>query len=151
MSPVEELLARPTNQETKALLGPLISWLVSSKRAQSGSRLHAELPISGRRVDIALVSNRLTISSFELKLGNTARAIEQAIYNRTLFDRSFVVLGHTPDSRNIEIASSFGVGIIVASLESTRCILASPLARPDRDIRARLLRSINKSDAMFIH
>lgn len=150
MTPLQRLLTIAPNSETELLMPGLFEWLKRTRRAQTGARLHLELPLSGRRVDLALASNSRTISSFELKIGQTQRALEQAVYNRTLFDRSYVVLSHVPERQNIEIASSFGVGIIAVIDRQAKLIIDSPLARPDSLIRHRLLSTLRNSTPTLI-
>ncbi len=136
---------RIENLESQQLVPGLMAWLYSSRRARDGANIYLELAWSGRRVDVVLESNTQTLTSFELKIGQTQRAIEQAIYNRHAFDRSFVVLGHKPDERNIDLARELGIGILVVVDDHAELVLDSPMRRPAAPIRRRILAVIEKS------
>lgn len=119
------------------MLPPLINALRRRGWARSGSRLAPELPINGRRVDLASLTRSGTMSAFELKLGDYGRVIEQAAYNSLSFDRSWIVVDRVPPSGRLELASALGVGVIVIVSASDMRVVGRPRAMFDPHMRAR--------------
>ena len=79
-----------------------------------------------------------SITSYEFKLGAFGRVLEQAIYNRLSFDRSYVVVAATPRRENFQLSERYGVGIILVDQLEVRCLLQSPVRRAEPALRARL-------------
>jgi hypothetical protein len=94
------------------MLDPLSEWLRRTGRLGQATAVAYELPLMGRRVDLALVTGRGVTTAFELKLGNISRALEQAAYNRSSFHRSWVVTGNRPRQSAIDWAIQLGIGIL---------------------------------------
>jgi hypothetical protein len=79
-----------------------------------------------------------SITSYEFKLGSFGRVLEQAIYNRLSFDRSYVVVAAMPRRQNFQLAEHYSVGIILVEQLQVRCVLRSPARRAEPALRARL-------------
>jgi hypothetical protein len=79
-----------------------------------------------------------SITSYEFKLGSFGRVLEQAIYNRLSFDRSYVVVAAMPRRQNVQLSDRYNVGIILVDQLQVRCVLRSPARRAEQALRARL-------------
>ncbi len=101
-----------TNREESVLLLPLLDLLKARRWIRSDTRVVTELAWHGRRVDLATFTASGKSSAFELKLGSFGRALEQAMYNRLSFGRSWVVVSSIPRVDNLEQAAQNGVGVI---------------------------------------
>ena len=64
------------------MLAPLIQWLEARRWVREDSVVALEMPLSGRRVDLVVLTRSGALSAFELKLGGFSRVLEQAVYNR---------------------------------------------------------------------
>jgi hypothetical protein len=133
----------PKNREEARLLGPLLNYLMRTRRLRPSTVVKLEFPWNGRRVDLATLSSSGLTSAYELKLSSTQRAIEQAGYNRLAFDRSWVVTEGRTNERSLEQARLLGVGVLsLVDGELSLLHAASLQPRVNRVIRARLLRSL---------
>jgi len=119
------------------LLPGLMDFLWSTRRLRPGALLVEELAWHGRRVDLATLTSSGVISAYELKLGNFGRALEQATYNRLSFDRSWIVVGETPNESNLALAVRHHIGVIVAT-ERVRIVVPAPLYQCEAELRRRL-------------
>jgi hypothetical protein len=151
MTAVRALPSGARTREADLLLEPLLRWLRSNRRVRPDSRMFLELPWSGRRVDVVTVGVRLRTAAFELKLSDSGRALEQAIYNRAAFDRSYVVLPQRRTMRYVDEAARFGVGVLVVADAGVRLILESPFQRPSDGVRKRLLASLRATPQWHTH
>lgn len=147
MKAVAGLAPIARTQEGELLLEPLLQWLVGTQRLRAEGGLYLELPWSGRRIDVVTVGKRLRTAAFELKLGRTGRALEQAIYNRAAFDRSYMVLGHLPSQTMLDEAACHGIGVLVVEQSGARLVVESPLEQPSPAVRKRLLSSLRTRPA----
>lgn len=129
-------------REAAVLMEPLLRWLVATRRLRDEGGVFLELPWAGRRVDVVTVGKRLRTSAYELKLGATGRALEQAIYNRAVFDRSYIVVAHVPGPRSLGEAEAAGVGVVLVNGVGVRLLVESPVERPHAVVRKRLLASL---------
>jgi hypothetical protein len=131
-----------TNLEEAELLPPLVELLRRRGWIRPGSIVRTELSWAGRRVDLATLNASRGAMAFELKLGSFSRVLEQAMYNRLSFDRSWIVVSSMPLARNLETAREHGVGVIV--LEDHMKIVCPALRQPRTSpvVRARLLRTL---------
>lgn len=120
-------------EREQALAEPLIRWLHQRGWIRHDSLVAEEVPWCGRRVDVATLNASRTARSFELKLTDNGRAIEQAAYNALSFDRSYIVTASYPRAANIDRAQAYGVGIIHVS-PAGDVTMVSPAA--DRDVPA---------------
>lgn len=120
------------------MLPDLRSWLERTGRLRQATHLVYELPWLGRRVDLALINSRGTTTAFELKIGNIQRALEQATYNRSSFDRSWVVTGNYPQRNAIAWAEELGVGILFVRGGKTTVVLPALQEKPDPQAAKRL-------------
>lgn len=120
------------------MLPVMIDWMRNLRWVRADTVLVPELPVNGRRVDLAVMTKSGTLSSFELKLGGFGRALEQASYNQLSFDRSWVVVGGMPRNENLLAARTFGIGVIVCSYSTPRILLRPGKPDPDANLRARL-------------
>src|SRR5438128_7516393 len=82
-------IARPQAGEGR-MLRPLLAWLNGTRRITPDTHVALELSWFGRRVDVATLTRSRRAVAYELKLGSLGRALEQAVYNRISFDRSYV-------------------------------------------------------------
>lgn len=98
----------------RVMLLPLIDWLTARRWVRSDSIVVEELPVSGRRVDLSVLTRSGSLSAFELKMGGFGRALEQGYYNRRHYDRSWIVLDGNPRLANLEEARSVGVGVLIS-------------------------------------
>jgi len=147
-APVQrQAVAKADRDGENRLLLPLLRWLVDSRRINGQSRLAFELPWLGRRVDLATLTSTRRAAAYELKLGSVGRALEQATYNRSAFDRSYVVTGSMPRAANLTLAAEYGIGIILVRDRRVSRILESPQLPPAPELRARLLSKFPSSRA----
>lgn len=109
----------PKNQEEKTLLMPLLDMMRSRGWINEQSIVLSEVPLNGRRADLATLTKSGVTSAYELKIGSFQRVLEQAMYNRISFDRSWIVLDRRPVVRCIELARENGIGIIVLDEKMT--------------------------------
>lgn len=129
-------------REAEVLMDPLLCWLMTTQRLRHHAEVFLEVPWAGRRVDLVTLGRRLRASAYELKLGDTTRALEQALYNRAVFDRSYVVVDRRPSAIVMGEASAFGIGIVLVISSVVRLVLESPLERPGPVVRKRLLTTL---------
>lgn len=108
-----------------AMLPDLMRWLIGTGRVRERTRVALEVPVHGRRVDVATMTSRGVTSAFELKIGSFQRALEQAAYNRSTFHRSWVVTANMPKEAGLGWARRLGVGVIV--IKEDRVV---PVLRP---------------------
>lgn len=112
----------PSNLEEDVLLLPLLEFLRSRRWVRPTTTVLSEFAWNGRRVDLATLTASGRSSAFELKLGSFGRALEQAMYNRLSFDRSWVVISGIPRASSLAEAEQNGVGVIVVG-DNTRVLL----------------------------
>ncbi len=135
-------------QEARVLLDPLVRWLGATQRLRREGGIFLEFPWAGRRVDVVTVGKKLRTAAFELKLGSTGRVLEQAIYNRAAFDRSYIVIAHAPGNSALEQATNCGVGVLIVSRGTVRLAIDSPIERPSPTVRKRLLRMLRDREPL---
>lgn len=133
MIPLEELV----------LLPPLLSWLWTTRRVRRDSLLAYELRWLGRRVDLATRTRTGRTASFELKMSHITRGLEQAVYNRAVFDRSYLVTAAVPRDSSLTIARDSGVGVILVRDHKVIQLLRSPYQRADPRWRRRVLHAMS--------
>lgn len=128
------------------MVDPLLDWLRRKGRLRDNTLVAFELPWYGRRVDVAMLNASQTTSSFELKLRNNRRAIEQAADNALTFDRSYVVTATPPSKKNQDFAAQLGVGLLLMDLSTDTVItLRSPRAGATSSmVRSRLRRHMQR-------
>jgi hypothetical protein len=126
---------------------PLLRFLAHRRWIRPDSVIVDELPWHGRRVDMVTMTRSGILASYELKIGSFGRVLEQAIYNRLSFDRSYLVVAATPRPDNLAEAARHGTGIILVGANVTQCILGSPLMRADPVLRQRLSSKILSAGA----
>lgn len=137
------------NEGEAALLPHLMRWLVLTGRLRDRTSVAFEVPWLGRRVDLALVNGRGVTSAFELKIGRLQRVLEQAVYNRSSFHRSWVVTGNMPQAQGLEWARSLGVGLIVVQPPEVKLLLIPSPRSPERSVLQRV-RSAIASRAVLV-
>jgi hypothetical protein len=125
----------------RSMLPTLVEMLVASGRVRPDTRLVTEFAWRGRRVDLATLTRHGVSSAYELKMGSFARVLEQAIYNRLSFDRSWLVVDAVPSASNLEQAKRQRVGVIVVRGRA-QIVLSSPLLRNEPVVRTRLAEKI---------
>lgn len=128
------------NLEERVLLNPLLDMLRNRGWIRSTTILRTEVPWNGRRVDLATLTRSGTASAFELKLSSFQRVLEQSMYNRLAFDRSWIVVPAMPLGRNLEAAADHGIGVIVFGSEMKVIQPAKFQLRANPMVRVRLVR-----------
>jgi len=111
----------------------------------------AELPWCGRRIDYATYSQSGITSAYELKLAKHKVAIEQALYNRSSFARSYIVTDRRPSDDNMRLAAELGVGVLLATLEGIRILSPSPMRLPSGAVHRRLVHKITTKGVAYEH
>ncbi len=119
------------------LLPDLVRFLWVTRRVRESTVVLEELAWRGRRIDLATLSISGVSNAYELKLGNFGRVLEQAIYNKLSFDRSWTVVGTLPNVSNLHMAEKYGIGVLVVT-DRVRLAVPAPLARAEYSIRRRL-------------
>ena len=122
----------------RRLQAPLLSYLEGRGWIRHDTLIVHELSWHGRHVDMVTRTRGGSLTSYEFKLGSFSRVLEQAIYNRLSFDRSYVVVASMPRHQNLELSERYNVGIIIVGPISTRCLLQSPFLPAERVLRNRL-------------
>lgn len=117
------------------MMPALVAFLRRRNWVRNDTLLARELPVNGRRVDLAVLTRSRVVSAFELKMGGFGRVLEQASYNRLTFDRSWIVVSGEPRASNVSQAEKYGVGVIVVSAGRPRIIVRP--GSPIFDSRAR--------------
>jgi hypothetical protein len=131
-------LAFQTEGES-GMMPTLVDFLRKRQWVRSDSLLAREFPVNGRRVDLAVLTKSQVASAFELKIGGFSRVLEQAVYNRMTFDRSWVVVSGEPRATNVAEAAKYGVGAIVISSGHPRVLVRPGQPIFDRHARLRVL------------
>ena len=132
-----------SNAEQERLLAPLLDVLRSRRWIDSRSTVRTELAWNGRHVDLATLTTSGVTSAYEMKLGSFHRVLEQAMYNRLSFDRSWAVVDGRPLDRNLDQARENGIGVIL--LRDRMVVLASPVRQSrSAPVRARLRKAFEK-------
>lgn len=127
-----------------ALLPHLMRWLVVTGRVRNRTKVAFEVPWLGRRVDLALINGRGVTSAFELKIGRLQRGLEQAAYNGSSFDRSWLVTGNWPQEQGLNWARSLGLGLVVVQPPTVTLLLLPNGRTPDPSIRRRVQSAISE-------
>jgi hypothetical protein len=125
-----------------ALMPTLMRWLVSTGRVRTRTRVAREVPWLGRRVDLALLTQRGTTTAFELKIGRLQRVLEQAAYNRSSFHRSWVVTGNRPKAEGLDWARELGIGLVVIQHDVAVPLVPPVLQEPYPTVTKRLRSAI---------
>ncbi len=126
-----------------ALVPTLMRWLVATGRVRAQTRVAREVPWLGRRVDLALLTGCGTTTAFELKIGRLQRVLEQAVYNRASFHRSWVVTGNRPKKDGLRWARDLGLGLLVIQNDEAVPLLVPALHRPHPVTMKRLRAAID--------
>lgn len=146
---LEDDVAFETSGESR-MMPPLVEWLRNRRWIRSDSIIVRELPVNGRRVDLVTMTRSGVLSAFELKLGGFGRVLEQAVYNRHTFDRSWVVVGSRPRQSNLDEAERFGVGIIVVAGSAPTVLLRPGPPVCEVQSRQRARRRLMESGGIYV-
>ncbi|BDZ54048.1 hypothetical protein GCM10025870_11210 [Agromyces marinus] len=130
---------RIQNHEEALLLPPLLDLLRATGRVRESTLVVSEFPWNGRRVDLATLSVTRTTSAYELKLASFQRALEQAMYNRLSFDRSWIVTRGLPKQTGLLQAAENGIGVMTLDGASMRILVLARPQQRSRTVRARLV------------
>lgn len=146
LTPVVEAPIEPQARplEEQILLPPLLEWLTTTRRLRSGSSIFSEVRWLGRKIDVVTETPAGRLVAFELKLAHISRVTEQALYNRAVFDRSYIVTAARPREINVGHAAAQGVGIIWINEGRVRMLVESPYVRAEKQMRSRLLSALRK-------
>lgn len=136
---------RSSFKTERHLLEPLVAWLARSRRVGCRSILVDELFWSGRQVDLVTLSSTNRTTAYELKLNGTKRALEQAAYNRLVFDRAYVVTVAKPKPESLRVAAQAGVGVILITHHGASVLMESVRSTTDPRLRTKLLRTIREA------
>lgn len=123
---------------------PLVEWLRQRRRVRHDTIILSEFAWFGRRIDLVTLTCSGTVTAFELKLNNNRRAIQQAAYNKIVFDRSYVVTLTDPTEAILKQARDVGVGFIVLKNDSVKMVQESATAPVPGTLRRRLLRTVRR-------
>jgi hypothetical protein len=129
---------QPVRYPERRMLAPLLTWLFQRRRLNEESTVALELSWLGRRVDLATVTKSGASTAYEMKVGRFGRVLEQAIYNRAAFDRSFMVVDAAPKPQNLQVAADAGVGVIVVQAMSVQLVRESPRLEVEPGVRRRI-------------
>lgn len=122
----------------RRLQDPLLQFLLERRWVRSDTLIVHELPWHGRRVDMVTRTRTGSLTSYEFKLGSFGRALEQALYNRMSFDRSYIVIDGMPRPTNLALSELYSVGVIMVAESQATCLLKSPARRANSPLRNRL-------------
>lgn len=125
-----------------AMFPNLMRWLIGTGRVRERTHVALEVPLHGRRVDVATMTARGVTSAFELKIGSLQRALEQAAYNRSTFHRSWVVTANMPKETGLDWARQLGVGVIVIKEDRVLPVLHPAPSKANPAAASRLVYSI---------
>lgn len=134
----------------RKLGAPLLTFLGRRGWIRPDTLISYELPWHGRRVDMVTLTRGGVLASYELKLSSFGRVLEQAIYNRLSFDRSYLVIAAMPRPENIASAAQYKVGVILVTNGTAQCLLRSPLLHADPVLRRRLSKKARQAGAMNV-
>lgn len=134
----------------RRLRAPLIEFLTRRRWIRPDTIIVDELPWHGRRVDMVTRTRGGILTSYEFKLGSFGRVLEQALYNRLSFDRSYVVVTGIPRAENLNEAARHQIGIVVVDDNTARCLLLSPLSHADPVLRQRLSHKVISAGARSV-
>lgn len=132
------------------MLPGVVNWMKEMRVLSSKSLIIRELPVNGRRVDLAVMTRSGKFASFELKIGGFARVLEQASYNQLSFDESWVIVRSLPRDENLASAREFGIGVIVFNAEIPRILHRPGAPIADSNFRARLKERMIRVEAMNV-
>jgi hypothetical protein len=142
----EQAIARPrVPEEERILLAPLLRWLQLTRRVREDTLVVPEVVWLGRRIDLVTCTRSGILSAYELKLAHITRALEQATYNRAVFDRSYLVTASFPKPTALQFARSHGVGVILVRDGECAQLLRSPHSRADARLRRKLLQALGSA------
>lgn len=97
------------------MLAPVLAWLGHTRVLREQGTVLKEFGWNGRHVDLAVLTKSRRTFAYELKVGHTRRAFEQAALNAVAFDRSYVVLTHQPIAKNLSLARDLGLGLLMVN------------------------------------
>lgn len=117
---------------------PTLQAFLARRRLRPDSLVAEEVPLHGRSIDLVALTRTGSLSSVEFKLGKSARAIEQAIYNLPFVDYSYAVLGVQPSGSYVRAAEQYGVGVVVVRRDLVDVLLAPQRQSADPILRDRL-------------
>lgn len=123
----------------RQMVASVLRWMLKVGWLGSASRAAFEVPWRGRRIDLVTSNSKGMLSTFEFKLGGTGRAFEQALYNSSSANRSFIVSGGKPTLGYQSMAEAHGLGIIVVN-GRVELLQRPSLQKPDPEV-LRALRS----------
>jgi len=134
----------------RKLSAPLLTFLRHQGWVRPDTLIAHELPWHGRRIDMATLTRGGVLASYELKLSSFGRVLEQSIYNRLSFDRSYLVIAAMPRPENMASAAQHRVGVILVADGTARCLLRSPLLHSEPVLRTRLSKKIRQAGAIDV-
>lgn len=126
----------------RMMVPSLLTWLARTGRLRDKTVVAHEVPWLGRRVDLALLTQRGITSAFELKVGSLQRALEQATYNSSSFHRSWIVTPNRPQPHGEAWAKELGIGILCVAPAAPVVVLLPRHRTPTPSVAARVRAAI---------
>lgn len=126
----------------RELYAPVLLYMERCRWIGAGSIVAEEIPLSGRRIDCAVLTRSGRLLSIEFKLTDVGRVLWQATLNTHFFDRSIVALRSRASAHAIERARLAGVEIISRSGSKYTRVCSSDWERPPRAVRDRVIAKV---------
>jgi hypothetical protein len=126
----------------RQLYSPLCCYLARRRWVGDGTVVAEEVPLAGRRVDLAALTRSGRLLSVEFKVRDSTRALWQATLNTHFFDRSLVVMGSGVSGVLLARATQCGVEVITLTDSGFRRSASGGQRRTDPKIRQRVIGKI---------
>lgn len=124
------------------LYAPVLLYMERCRWIGPESLIAEEIPLSGRRIDCAVLTKSGRLIAIEFKLADVGRVLWQATLNTHFFDRSIMAVRSQASAHAIERARLAGVEIIGRSGSKYTRACSSDWNRPPRVVRDRVIAKI---------
>lgn len=126
----------------RELYEPVLLYLERRRWIGAGSIVAEEIPLSGRRVDFAVLTRSGRLIAIEFKLSDFGRALWQATLNTHFFDRSIMAVNARASADAAERARLAGVELIAR--QESKYIRSGPAKweQPPHVVRSRVISKI---------
>lgn len=127
----------------RELYAPILLYMERRRWIGAGSIIAEEIPLSGRRVDCAVLTRSGRLIAIEFKLSDLGRALWQATLNTQFFDRSIVAVNARASDAAVERARLAGVELIAR--RESNYVRSGPAEwkRPPHVVRQRVVSKIH--------